>query len=70
MVAIGLGANNVPRNITQAWAWLDRWLPNGKKFHTLGKQYAGLYEKLGTKFALMAKISNILLLFSIMLAAL
>lgn len=35
-VAVCFGANNIPRSLTQCWEWCDRWLPMGKKFHTLG----------------------------------
>ena len=28
-----LGGNNIPLSLNQCWAWCDRWLPHGKKFH-------------------------------------
>ena len=45
-VAVCFGANNVPRSLNQCWEWYERWLPLGKKFHTLGIAavcWAGLY---------------------------
>jgi hypothetical protein len=31
-----IGAQNVPRNLSQCWAWCEQWLAQGRKFHTLG----------------------------------
>jgi len=36
VVAHSIKANNVPRSLQQCWAWCERWLPAGKKFHTSG----------------------------------
>lgn len=36
IVAISLGANNVPRSLDQCWIWCEKWLPFGTKFRTLG----------------------------------
>jgi hypothetical protein len=36
IVAKSIGANNVPRSLAQCWTWCERWLPNGKKFHSVG----------------------------------
>ena len=35
-MAVCFGASNVPRSLNQCWEWCEKWLPLGKKFHTLG----------------------------------
>lgn len=30
------GADNVPKNVHQAWRWCDLWIPGGQKFHESG----------------------------------
>lgn len=32
VVAICIGADNIPVSLNQCWAWCGRWLPHGKKF--------------------------------------
>lgn len=32
-IAISIGANDIPGNLNQCWLWLDKWLPQGKKYH-------------------------------------
>jgi len=36
IIAMSLGANNIPTDIDQYKRWVNRWLPNGTSFHTLG----------------------------------
>jgi hypothetical protein len=36
VIAHSIGADNVPRTLQQCWIWCERWLPYGKKIHTLG----------------------------------
>ena len=36
IVAISIGANNIPANLTQCWKWCETWLPYGKKYHPCG----------------------------------
>lgn len=36
VIAICVGANDVPCNLEQCWNWCDKWLSSGQKFHTLG----------------------------------
>jgi hypothetical protein len=36
IIAVSLGANNVPRCLEQAWVWCDKWLLQDQNFHTLG----------------------------------
>jgi len=35
VIAHSIGADNVPRTLQQCWSWCERWLPCGKKFHTV-----------------------------------
>ena len=36
MVGTCLGANNIPRDLTQYYSWIKTWLPNGGLVHTFG----------------------------------
>ena len=36
IIALSLGANNIPKSLEQAWVWCEKWLPLAKKYHTLG----------------------------------
>lgn len=36
IVAMCLGADNIPKSMDQCWSWCEKWLPSGKKFHTFG----------------------------------
>jgi hypothetical protein len=36
VIAIILGATNIPTSISQCWEWCKLWLPLGKKFHVWG----------------------------------
>jgi hypothetical protein len=31
-----IGANNIPKSLSQCWSWCDHWLPAEKKFHLWG----------------------------------
>lgn len=31
-----IGASDIPKSLIQCWAWCEKWIPGGKKFHTLG----------------------------------
>jgi hypothetical protein len=35
-VATCFGARDIPGNLNQCWSWLDKWLPQGRKFHVIG----------------------------------
>jgi len=34
LVALCIGANNLPENITQYKSWIDHWLPDGQSVYT------------------------------------
>lgn len=36
IVAICIGANDIPNNLQQSWQWCEKWLTEGKKFHAWG----------------------------------
>jgi hypothetical protein len=36
VIAVCLGANNIPNNLDQCWKWCETWLPHGKKISSMG----------------------------------
>lgn len=35
ILAKSIGVDDIPRSLSHAWSWPEKWLPNGQKFHTL-----------------------------------
>lgn len=53
IVARSIGADNIPRSLSQCWAWCEHWLPNGSSFIPLGSQlYARPFGKHAIKLVL------------------